>query len=80
MRHILRFTMSQLAQRGTSVVVSTTTRNVATRLTAHAIAEAIVDGITTSMIDNLLVGKSSGMNASEKYYDIQTGAQNTNVN
>jgi len=49
--------MSQLAQRGTAVVVSTTTRNVATRLTAHAIAEAIVDGITTAMIDNLLVGK-----------------------
>ncbi|WP_186326495.1 hypothetical protein [Paenibacillus sp. Y412MC10] len=52
----------------------------ATRLTAHAIAEAIVDGITTTMIDNLLVGKSSGMNASEKYYDIQTGEQNANVN
>lgn len=73
--HILKFTMQQLKGRAAAVAVQTTTRNIATRLTAHAIVEAAKDGITTLMIDNLLEGKSSGMRSIEKYYDIETGAR-----
>ncbi|WP_411349353.1 hypothetical protein [Paenibacillus sp. WLX2291] len=73
--HIVRFTMQQLAQRATAAVVHTTARNVVTSVSIHAIREAINDGITTAMIDNLLDGKASGMRAVEKYVDIQTGAR-----
>ncbi|OMF32302.1 DUF4258 domain-containing protein [Paenibacillus peoriae] len=73
--HIIKFTIQQLFKRGSSVAVQTTTRNVITNLTKHAIEEAIKDGITTLMIDNLLEGKASGMRAVEKYVDIQTGAR-----
>ncbi|WP_211750277.1 hypothetical protein [Paenibacillus sp. Marseille-Q4541] len=72
---LVKFTFQQLAKRGTAAAVSVTARNVATNITKHAIDEAIKDGITTLMIDNLLSNKASGMWAIEKYYDFQTGAR-----
>lgn len=52
-----------------AVVVKATSKQISTRLTAHAIAEAVADGITSLMIDNVLSGKASGMFAIEKYTD-----------
>lgn len=72
---LVKFTFQQLAKRGTSAAVSVTARSVATNITKHAIEEAIKDGITTVMIDNLLSNKATGMWAIEKYYDINTGAR-----
>lgn len=53
-----------------SVLTKATTRGVRVRLSGHAIERAAENGITSSMVDDVLSEKPYGMLAVEKYEDL----------
>ncbi|GAS84265.1 hypothetical protein [Paenibacillus amylolyticus] len=53
--------------------VTATPKNISTNLTMHAMQEALADGITSLMVDNVLSGKPSGMWAIAHFDDIREG-------
>ncbi|AZK48462.1 DUF4258 domain-containing protein [Paenibacillus lentus] len=68
-KKLVELVFKDLAKKGVGATAKATTKNVVTKITKHAIEEAVKDGITSIMIDNLLSGKSSGMVAVEKFDD-----------
>jgi len=71
---LIRLIFKQLVSKQTgkaasSVVVKATNKNVTTKITAHAIEEAVKDGITSLIVNNVLSEISSGIFKVEKFED-----------
>ncbi|WP_458120291.1 DUF4258 domain-containing protein [Paenibacillus sp. Z6-24] len=65
----------QTGKAAASVTVKATNKQILTKVTAHAIEEAVKDGITSLMIDNILANKPAGVVGIEKFEDHTGGSR-----